>query len=387
MRDRVTLGSLCYPASSQINLADETMIDYIDISSVNNASKCITGYQSFPFSESPSRARKSVRKNSIIISTVRPNLNAVALFEIETPNVPVVSTGFCVLDCKQDVDIRFVFNFCKSKSFVDQMVTQATGASYPAVSDKIIRSAILPSYSYEEQYLIGNTLESISCIINSRKKQLQQLDDLIKARFVEMFGDPEINSLGWPEANIGDNCFVTKLAGFEYTNYIHYKDNGDVVMVKAQNVKNGVLNDKELSYITKDVSDSLPRSQLAPGDIVMTYVGANIGDVAIIDDKHFYHLAPNVAKIRPAGTVYNPVFFMYMLMMKTNYIMRNSADTAKAALGMERIRKLNVFVPNLDIQNDFASFVAQVDKSKSVVQKALDEAQLLFDSLMQQYFG
>ena len=137
-------------------------------------------------------------------------------------------------------------------------------------------------------------------------------------------------------------------------------------MVKAQNVKNGTLNEKDLSYISKDVSDSLPRSQLAPGDIVMTYVGANIGDVAIIDDKHLYHLAPNVAKLRPDGNVYNPLFFMYLLMMKTDYIMRNSADTAKAALGMERIRKLYVFMPDLGLQEDFAAFVTQVDKSKSL---------------------
>ena len=180
---------------------------------------------------------------------------------------------------------------------------------------------------------------------------------------------------------------MTKLAGFEYTNYIHYEEAGDVVMVKAQNVKNGSLNEKELSYISNEVSDSLPRSQLAPGDVVMTYVGANIGDVAIINNKHKYHLAPNVAKIRPDGKVYDSIFFMYLLMMKTDYIMRNSADTAKAALGMERIRKLKVFVPPLDDQKQFASFVSQVDKSKAAVQAALDKAQLLFDSLMQEYFG
>ena len=158
-------------------------------------------------------------------------------------------------------------------------------------------------------------------------------------------------------------------------------------MVNAQNVKNGLLNEKELSYISNEVSDSLPRSQLALGDVVMTYVGANIGDVAIIDDKHKYHLAPNVAKIRPNRERYNSLFFMYMLMMKTAYIMRNSADTAKAALGMERIRKLKVLVPPIDLQNEFAYTVAQVYKSKVAVQKSLDETKLLFDSLMQEYFG
>ena len=78
---------------------------------------------------------------------------------------------------------------------------------------------------------------------------------------------------------------------------------------------------------------------------------------------------------------------MYMLMLLNAYIVKNSADTAKAALGMERIRKLNVFVPPIELQYQFADFVASVYKSKSKIQKSLEETQLLFDSLMQKYFG
>ena len=217
-----------------------------------------------------------------------------------------------------------------------------------------------------EQKIIVDTIEKTKQVIKLRSLELDTLDDLIKARFVEMFGDPVINSMGWTEALIGDNCFVTKLAGFEYTQYINYEDSGDVVMVKAQNVKNGKLNRKDLSFISREVSDSLPRSQLAPGDIVMTYVGANIGDVAVIDSECKYHLAPNVAKIRPNAEVYDSTYFMYMLMLLNSYIVKNSADTAKAALGMDRIRKLNVFVPPIELQEEFEQFAKQVDKSKFV---------------------
>ena len=245
----------------------------------------------------------------------------------------------------------------------------------------------IPVYSESVQAEIVKRLDSVKAILSLREQELNALDDLIKARFVEMFGDPVINSRGWSKSLIGDYCFVTKLAGFEYTQYINYDDSGDVVMVKAQNVKNGKLNRKDLSFISNEVSDSLPRSQLAQGDIVMTYVGANIGDVAVIDDKYKYHLAPNVAKIRPNSEIYDSTYFMYMLMLLNAYIVKNSADTAKAALGMERIRKLNVFTPPIELQQQFSAFVAAIDKSKATVQKALDETQLLFDSLMQQYFG
>ena len=252
---------------------------------------------------------------------------------------------------------------------------------------KWLKDVDIPLPPLEEQCQIAALLEKVSSLIAKRRQQLDKLDELIKARFVEMFGDPIINNMSWPKALIGDNCFVTKLAGFEYTQYIHYEDSGDVVMVKAQNVKKGKLNDKDISFISNEVSDSLPRSQLAPGDVVMTYVGANIGDVALIDEKHKYHLAPNVAKIRPNSKVYDSTYFMYMLMFLNSYIMENSADTAKAALGMERIRKLVVCIPPIDLQRYFSDFVKKIDKSKSVVQKSLEQLETLKKALMQEYFG
>ena len=248
----------------------------------------------------------------------------------------------------------------------DRILQEAAGCAQPNISPKQIAEYVIPDTSQEKMQEICEVLDRIKKIIDSRKAEISALDNLIKARFVEMFGDPIINSKGWPEALIGDDCFVTKLAGFEYTQYINYDNSGDVVMVKAQNVKNGKLNRKELSFISSEVSDSLPRSQLAPGDIVMTYVGANIGDVAVIDDKYKYHLAPNVAKIRPDSEIYDSTYFMYMLMLLNTYIVKNSADTAKAALGMERIRKLKVFTPPIETQRQFADFVHQVDKSKFI---------------------
>ena len=245
----------------------------------------------------------------------------------------------------------------------------------------------VPLPDIEQQRLALTTIHHAKNALDSRQAQLTKLDELVKARFVEMFGDILINSMGWTEAEIGVHCFVTKLAGFEYTQYIQYENFGEVVMVKAQNIKNGKLNDKDLSYISAEVSELLPRSQLMPGDVVMTYVGANIGDVAVIDNKYKYHLAPNVAKIRPDSSVYNSVFLMKLLMYMKPYIVKNSADTAKAALGMSRIRKLKAIVPPLSLQNDFATFIECVDQQKQNVQQSLEKLELLKKALMQEYFG
>lgn len=323
---------------------------------------------------------KSFPKGTVILSSRAP-IGKVAIAGCEM----YCNQGFKNLVCSKQINNRFLYWYLKGhKEYLNSL---GRGATFKEISKAIVENIeiCLPTLEKQEKY--ADILEQCNGIIQIKKGQLRKLDTLVKSRFVELFGDPVINSRGWKKALIGDDCFVTKLAGFEYTQYINYEDSGDVVMVKAQNVKNGKLNRKELSFVSNEVSDSLPRSQLAPGDVVMTYVGANIGDVAIIDNEYKYHLAPNVAKIRPDSERYNSIYFMYMLMLLNAYIVKNSADTAKAALGMERIRKLNVFVPPMELQNQFADFVASIDKSKSKIQKSLEETQLLFDSLMQKYFG
>lgn len=323
---------------------------------------------------------KSFPKGTVILSSRAP-IGKVAIAGCEM----YCNQGFKNLVCSKQINNHFLYWYLKGhKEYLNSL---GRGATFKEISKAIVENIeiCLPTLEKQEKY--ADILEQCNGIIQIKKGQLRKLDTLVKSRFVELFGDPVINSRGWKKALIGDDCFVTKLAGFEYTQYINYEDSGDVVMVKAQNVKNGKLNRKELSFVSNEVSDSLPRSQLAPGDVVMTYVGANIGDVAIIDNEYKYHLAPNVAKIRPDSERYNSIYFMYMLMLLNAYIVKNSADTAKAALGMERIRKLNVFVPPMELQNQFADFVTFIDKSKSKIQKSLEETQLLFDSLMQKYFG
>ena len=303
-------------------------------------------------------------KGTVLLSSRAP-IGKVAI----TGKEMYCNQGFKNLICSDEICNEYLYWYLKSKK--EYLNSLGRGATFKEISKKIVENIEIKLPEIERQRKIVDKLKKVDKIIQRRKNQSRLLDVAVQARFVEMFGDPIINNMSWPESTIGDGCFVTKLAGFEYSKYIEYDDTGDVVMVKAQNVKNGTLNRKDLSFISNEVSDALPRSQLLPGDVVMTYVGANIGDVALIDDKYKYHLAPNVAKIRVDAKIYNSVYFMYMLMFLNSYIVKNSADTAKAALGMERIRKLKVFIPTYDLQNQFAAFVQQVNKSKFVIHKFL----------------
>lgn len=252
---------------------------------------------------------------------------------------------------------------------------------------KWLKDAKISYPNTEKQNEIVAILDKTLQIIECRQKQLQKLDDLVKARFVELFGNLVTgDKIKTNKHKIGDIAFVTKLAGFEFTKYVQYKDYGDIIMLRGLNCKKGKLILDDIKWIDKTTSDLLPRSKLYYGDILMTYAGT-IGDVAMVDADNKYHLAPNVAKITLKEKLYNPVFLMHLFLHTNDYIMSFASKVAQASINMEKIRNFEYFFPDIDMQNRFAAFAAQTDKSKAAVQKALDETQLLFDCLMQKYFG
>ena len=217
----------------------------------------------------------------------------------------------------------------------------------------------------EKQEEIVSVLNGVSKIIEYRQQQLQKLDELVKARFVEMFGDLVVgNKIKTNRHKIGDIAFVTKLAGFEFTKYVQYKECGDIIMLRGLNCKKGKLVLDDIKWIDKATSDLLPRSKLYYGDILMTYAGT-IGDVAMVDADDKYHLAPNVAKITLKEEAYNPIFLMHLFLYTNNYIMTFASKVAQASINMGKIRNLEYFFPDIDMQNWFATFVEQVRQIKS----------------------
>ena len=385
--DKTTVGNLCKPYVGQLRLDDDTLIDYFDISSVDNIEKRITGYTTYTFAKAPSRARKQVKKGDILVSTVRPNLNAVALFDKETKNTPVVSTGLCVLECKADTSPRFLLRYLQSKSFVRAMVSQATGASYPAVSDKIVRDAQIPAYSYEEQIQIANVLDATANIISKQKQQLQKLDDLVKARFVELFGDPLIESGRYPKVPLGGLTEVGSSKRIFEKEYVSegvpfYRTKEVVELSKGNRITTEL-------FITKERYDEIRSEYGVPqkGDLLISAVGT-IGVIWIVDGKNdFYYKDGNLLRVS-ATERFVPEYLKHLLEALIGaYKSEMSSGTAYAALTISALKEMMVYDVPYAEQKQFAAFVTQTDKSKAVVQKALDEAQLLFDSLMQKYFG
>lgn len=347
----IKLGDLCKSCAGQIKVEDGELIDYIDISSIDNEKKKLIGFQTMPFGESPSRARKVVKKGSILVSTVRPNLNAIAVLENDTPNISVASTGFCILDCKDDVDNRFVFNFCKSRKFIDDMVSKATGASYPAVSDKIIRSALVPNYTYEEQCNISKVLDSISDIIDKREAELFSLDELIKARFVELFGDPVKNPKGWEVVTIGDIATEVR-----YGTSKPAVEGGKYPYLRMNNItSDGHLDLNDLKYI--DITeDEIEKCVVRKGDVLFNRTNSIelVGKTAVFDLLDDMVIAGYIIRVRLNERILPEVFSQYMNLEALKNILRSMAKGAvnQVNINAQELQSIKVYIPDMGAQKN-----------------------------------
>ena len=277
-----------------------------------------------------------------------------------------IHDGWLVLrDEKELFDKRFLYYYLSAPATYEKFKSMAVGGVVNNLNSEMVRGVTIPLPSKAEQESIADTLDYVSNLISLCKQQLEEIDKLIKSRFIEMFGNLVIgDKICTNKHKIGEIASVTKLAGFEFTKYIQYKEQGDIIMLRGLNCKKGHLVLDDIKWIDKETSDLLPRSKLYYGDILMTYAGT-IGDVAMVDADNKYHLAPNVAKITLTDKMaYNPVFLIHLFMYTNDYIMTFASVVAQASINMEKIRNFEYYFPSVEQQNAFATFVEQVDKSK-----------------------
>ena len=248
---------------------------------------------------------------------------------------------------------------------------------------KWLKEAEINYPSKEEQSSIVSILDKISGIIEARKTELQKLDNLIKARFVEMFGDIILNPFGWDKALLGSVCDVRDGTH----DSPQYYETG-FPLVTSKKVTGGKIDLTDCSLICEEDYNKInERSKVDKGDIIMPMIGT-VGKPVIVNiEPRFAIKNVSLIKFKKASKVLN---IYIRTLLQSDYF--DDAVLSKIRGGTQKfislgdIRRLEVLVPPIELQSQFATFVAQVDKSKFAVQKALEKAQLLFDSLMQKYF-
>ena len=241
----------------------------------------------------------------------------------------------------------------------------------------------IPIYPLEVQTEIVDRLDRVQAIISARQQELQKLDDLIKARFVEMFGDPRSNPFGFEKRMLKDTCKV--ITGNTPSRAIPEYYGDFVEWIKTDNIVSGLLNPTKAAESLSEKGLEAGRT-VDSGAILMACIAgsiASIGRVCVTDRKVAFNQQINAVVPKQYD-----IFFLYSLIqMSKEYLVEDINMELKGILSKSKLEEKEFIVPPMELQEQFADFVKQVDKSKVAVQAALDKAQLLFDSLMQEYFG
>ena len=278
---------------------------------------------------------------------------------------------------------RYLYYFCKHFNF--EKLNKTVTIPSLTKADLLRIEIDLPDLSVQQ--LIVSEIAKVESIILLLQQEIQKLDNLIKARFVEMFGDPETNPMGWEQVTIGDVCSSIVRGPFGSALKKEFFVEPDETTYKVYEQKHAIQKSATIGtyYVSAEKYAELKRFECASGDILMSCSGT-MGELFQLPEgceRGIINQA--LCKFTLNGKMLPICFLTYMQQTIGNLETKGSGIQNIAAVSYVKAMPINL--PPINFQKQFESFVAQVDKSKAAVQQALEKANLLFASLMQQYFG
>ena len=294
---------------------------------------------------------------------------------------------FRVLDENQ-LRIRYFMYYLKSQHFKGQLFRYITGSAQLNYGPSHLKKMVMPLIDLVKQDEIIACMDKIQSIIEMRQQELDELDNLVKARFVEMFGEPLDGTAKYPIHQVGEIANLVDPQPSHRTPPID-EDGIPYVSIKDCDYKTGKINFESARKVSRKVlEEHLNRYTLHDGDFVIGKIGT-IGNPVFVPVSDDYTLSANVILVQPNSELVSPYFLKFSF--ESDYIERQFIEaknsTSQAAFGIQKVRMINVMNPDLSVQREFEAFAKQIDKSKVAIKKSLDETQILFDSLMQKYFG
>lgn len=268
-----------------------------------------------------------------------------------------------------------------------EMASKTHGATMKHIIKKDFDATEIPYPDIKQQEEIANILDKASFVIEARKQELKKLDDLIKARFVEMFVSQE--SPKWNEVTISDLCSDMRTGPFgSALHHDEFVESG-VFVLGIDNAVENKFSYNMMRYITEEKYQKLKRYTVYPRDVIITIMGT-IGRSAVIPDNMPKAINTKHLACLTINNKANPYFVCLAFQIHPEIRMQlqgNKKGAIMDGLNLTIIKGLKFKLPPIELQNQFIDFFHQVDKLKVEVQKSLDETHLLFDSLMQKYFG
>ena len=265
---------------------------------------------------------------------------------------------------KSKVSPEFMFWLLKGKN--TELNSKGTGSTFKAIGRKVLEEILVPDIGIEQQAEYSAILEKINGIIQLRKHELQKLDDLTKARFIEMFGDPVSNPLGWKKKTLKEVCI-------KLNDGTHFSpesfDTGEYKYVTAKNIKISGFDFTNITYVPEEVHRPIyERCNPELGDVLYIKDGVTTGIAMVNTLEEEFTLLSSVALLKQDRRIMNGHFLAALLNNENMYtdIRSNMGGAAITRLTIAKLNTIKVILPPIELQEQFAAFVTQTDKSKVV---------------------
>jgi type I restriction enzyme, S subunit len=385
LRDLVALR----PGTRNPALGERPAFMYVDLDAVDRNTKAVAAPKSTPSQSAPSRARKIIRTNDVLVALVRPNLNAVAIVPPDLDD-EIASTGFCVLRATERVLPEYLFYSVRSQRFIDSLCGLVSGAMYPAVSERQVLDQRIPVPPIVEQRRVVELLSRGESIVRMRREAELKAKEILPALFLDMFGDPATNPKGWIVRTLSEIAMVA--SGVAKGRRLNGRITRDVPYLRVANVQAGHLNLLEMKTIPATESE-IAELLVKPGDILLTEGGDHdkLGRGALLDREIGECIHQNhVFRVRADTGAVIPEYFVSLLQtdMAKNYFLQSAKKTTNlASINMTQLRALPVAVPPMVVQTEFALKFKSCKQLEADQSRAGSTSAEAFQALLAGVFG
>jgi len=294
-----------------------------------------------------------------------------------------------ILPNEEVLNSEFLYYWLKHNK--NKLKDASTSAIVPILNNKQLSTIKIEfPESLKDQIRIADTLSKSETLISQRKESILMLDEILKSSFLEMFGDPIRNEKNWDISTIGKECNVKGGKRIPKDSKL-VKENTGYPYIKAGNIKNGKITTTDLEFLTPELRHLLKRYTVEKGDVCITVVGANIGDIGIVPEElHLANLTENANKVLIKDKLkLNNIYLGFYLMM--DFVQNNFNSKIRAAgvpkLALFRIEEISLLMPPIELQNKFVAIVEIVEVLKKEYDASLKELENMYGVLSQKAFS
>ena len=302
----------------------------------------------------------------------------------------IVSPLYIVFKCTDELNQDYLKYFLKSSEGKRLIESKVSGSVRNNLKYKELSQFEINIVELAEQKEVVAILKRIEAAIDNEKRQIELFDELIKARFVELFGDPVENPNNLPVASLGElSELITKGASPSWQGFSYTEDSSQTLFVTSENVREGYIDLSSPKYIEDGFNEKQKRSVIHKGDFLINIVGASIGRAAQFNLECKANMNQAAALVRVNDKRVRDKYLLIYLNSDKAQMMYDSmkSDTGRANLSLQDIGNLSILLPSIEQQIDFEKFVEQVDKSKSAAQKRIHVYEELLEKIMSDYFN